>query len=516
MNKSSAWSRGYPVDQPYPVAWHGIQSPAWLRAVCAVNGVVWDVDERTPLSICELGCGTGYTANVLAAGNPHWQVFGFDYNPAHIAEARQLALGAGLDNAHFLELDVAELDGAALATLPEFDLVMLHGVWSWVDDPVREGVLRLLRSRLKAGGLALVTYNALPGAASSLGLSRLVQPFLQDSASSEQAVADAGTLVQRLMAANVRHIGQSRWLGMLAGEEKNVDAGYLRHEFATTHWRPAFFADVAAAFGSARCDYVGSATIDENFPALSLTPDQQAIWREARDLASRELVFDLCVPRAFRRDLYVRGVRRINRVNATEAIWIALRDGRDGPLILRSQAGEAQLPDALVQAVRTRLRQGAATIGMLKTLPECANATAEELLATLLGSRFAVPLWQGPPAGRAEPALQARLIRFNRASAARFAPHGVGRNPLALPLPLQGGALPVGPLELAVRVTLDSLDAEAAGGGVHPAPAASADQVLRHLLPPGGMPPPDVLDELREAIGTILTRDVPIWRAVGT
>ena len=84
---------------------------------------------------------------------------------------------ARLDNVPFIEADLADLDDRALDRLPEFDLITVHGVWSWVSEPVREGVLRLLMRRLKPGGLVVVTYNALPGAAAGLALARLIRPL---------------------------------------------------------------------------------------------------------------------------------------------------------------------------------------------------------------------------------------------------------------------------------------------------------------------------------------------------
>jgi SAM-dependent methyltransferase len=119
MSDSNDWSHGYPVGESYPASWHGFQSPAHLRAICALMGVIWEVGPGKPMCIAEVGCGTGYTALVLAAGNPGCQVIGMDYNPAHIAEARSMAEAAGIDNATFLEVDLSQLDGRALDDLPE-------------------------------------------------------------------------------------------------------------------------------------------------------------------------------------------------------------------------------------------------------------------------------------------------------------------------------------------------------------------------------------------------------------
>ena len=46
----------------------------------------------------ELGCGVGLGALIIAASNPSWRVTALDFNPAHIAAARAMALEAGITN----------------------------------------------------------------------------------------------------------------------------------------------------------------------------------------------------------------------------------------------------------------------------------------------------------------------------------------------------------------------------------------------------------------------------------
>ena len=504
MSERIGWSRGYPVSEPYPPSWHAFQSPAHLKAICTLMGVTWDVGPETPLSIAEVGCGTGYTAQVLAAGNPHWQVCGLDYNPAHIAEARSMASAARLSNVRFIEADLAELDGHDLDGLPEFDLVTVHGVWSWVSDPVREGVLRLLRRRLKPGGLALVTYNALPGAAGSMGLSRLVRGEMLGATGSVEGIERATRMVERLIAAEPCHLPSSGWRRLLTGETKGARPGYLLHEFYTEHWRPCFHADVAAALATARCEYVGSATIDENFPGMSLSPAQQALWEEAPDASARELLFDLCVPRAFRRDLYVRGLRRSARDEAIDAITLASTTNVQGKVILRTQAGEATLPAELVASARAALAQQPQRIAHLRSLPGCSNVTPAELLAVLVGSGCAMPLWRNPGDGPSWSESVAAAGRLNHLAAERLAPHGVGTGQLALASPALGGGLPVTAMELAVA----RLASESGG-------ATDVDHIVNGLLPPGQYPPAEVLSELREVVDTIRAERFAPWRALG-
>jgi 2-polyprenyl-3-methyl-5-hydroxy-6-metoxy-1,4-benzoquinol methylase len=51
--------------------------------------------KATALTYCDLGCGQGFTANLVAAASPRAEVFAADFNPTHIASARDLASAAG-------------------------------------------------------------------------------------------------------------------------------------------------------------------------------------------------------------------------------------------------------------------------------------------------------------------------------------------------------------------------------------------------------------------------------------
>jgi SAM-dependent methyltransferase len=513
MIQPTDWARGYPVSETYPPSWHYFQSPAHLRVVCALMGVAWEVGPHRPLSIAEVGCGTGYTAGMLAAGTPNAQVLGLDYNPAHIAEARSMADAAGLTNLRFLEADLAELGEAELDRLPEFDLVTVHGLWSWVSDPVRDGLLRLLRRRLKPGGVVMLGYNALPGAAGALGLARVARAAMQKAGNSVDGLAAGAKLVERLIAAEAVHLPPTGWRRLFTGEAWNARSSYVLHEFLTEHWRPAFFADVAAALATARCDYVGSATIDENFPQMTLTPAQHELWDEAPDDAARELVKDLCVPRAFRRDVFVRGLRRVPRDPAVDALWVALAGHGQGEVTLAAQAGLAKLPQPLIDAVRAALQDGPKTIAALRALPGCGKVTPSELIALLIGSDSAVPLWRLPGSGTDWDQSVALAQHFNAVMADRLAPFGTGANQMGLATPALGGGLSASALELALATRAARAQSEGTSSTV-PGEQDTAG-LVRALMPPGSKPEASVIEELERKVAELLRERLPVWRAFG-
>ena len=86
----------------------------------------------------------------------------------------------------------------------------------------------------------------------------------------------------------------------------------------------------------------------------------------APDEAGRELVKDLCVQRGFRRDVFVRGLRRVPRDPAVNALWVAAAAHGQGEVTLAAQAGLAKLPQPLIDAVRAALQDGPQTIAALR------------------------------------------------------------------------------------------------------------------------------------------------------
>ena len=55
--------------------------------------------------------------------------------------------------------DLVDIDGA----FGDFDYIIAHGVYAWAPEPVRSALLRVAGERLSPHGLALISYNALPG-----------------------------------------------------------------------------------------------------------------------------------------------------------------------------------------------------------------------------------------------------------------------------------------------------------------------------------------------------------------
>jgi len=391
------WGGGYVTDIGYDPGYYREQSPNQLRLACLMGGVDWDVPDEGAHYL-ELGCGLGLGALVIAASNPSWRVTALDFNPAHIAAARAMARQAGVTNVTFIEADLTDFaESPVAAALPEADIVTAHGVWSWVAQPVRAGIVRLLQTKLRAGGVLHLSYNAMPGWQGMTAVQRLVREAGSRLPLRSDQQAQAGIQVMReLYAAQAKMLGTDPRIGGWLKEAGELPPAYLAHEFMNAHWSPCWHAEVVGALSEARMNWVSTATLIENFNELAMTPPQRAVFERFDEPLMRELIKDLCIGRTLRHDVFVRGARRIT----AEARDAALRDLTLMLCVPLSKVryevevaiGKAEFGADFYRPVIEMLAQGPARIADLLHAP---GAVAErenpvELAGMLVGTRQAI------------------------------------------------------------------------------------------------------------------------------
>ncbi len=505
---ASSWSGGYLTEDTYTAAYYSSQEPSVLQTICLLQQVAWSAP-REGLVYVEVGCGRGYTACTLAAANPSWTVIALDYMPAHIAEAREFAAEAGLENITFLETDLSTVGPEEAARLiPEADVVTLHGVWSWVSDAVQSGILEIL-NRLKPGGVAMVSYNALPGWSDGLGMQRLVHLLAADGPGRPQDRAGAAMgIVRKLQDAGAKSlIGSLHVKAQLALAEKGTPLTYVAHEMLNDHWRAYFAHEVWRAMARVKLDYVGSAALADNFLPFQLTPEQRVIVDDLPPGPARELATDMITNRQFRRDIFVRGRRPLLQGGAWRDIpFVSTTDNPPGKVTFTVPVGEAEVPDSTIGALQQALRDGPCTIGDLLSLSETERMSPWDLLPTLMGTGFARPLWRDNPGPDSPAAETAR--RFNVVASRRFLGDEKAMSSLALATPCLGAGLETRGPELAVAGALIAAQEQSPD-----APLLNEVVLARMMLRPDA--PSDAVVEAEATIRDMLLLRVPVWRRLG-
>lgn len=495
-----ATSRYGAADTRYVAAFDPLSSPARLHLALALSGVAWSPRDRDRLTVLDIGCGRAVAPLVLAAANPGWDVVGLDLQPVHIAEATELAEEAGLANARFLEADLAEIDDAAAAALlPKADIVFCRGLWTWVPDVVRQGILALLRSRLKPGGIVVMGYNALPGYAPYIVLQRLLQDSVRGLVASDaERAAHALGVLEGIRAIGSPHLPPAHELDAIVARCRASPA-YMAHQWFTDFWRPVFQAELARDLAAARLDFAGPAHPALESPDLQLRPAQQAAlaalpaWMDA---GTRQDVF---LVRRFRTDIYVRGRRSAAPGTLGEVRFALAGDPSRAAVRFRTEAGVAALSPEQEQALLRALATGPQALADLAALPALADLTEADIAMMLIGSAVAYPLWR---AGPNDGAAALRAARCNAVLArALGAEAGASGSPLGAVSPVLGAAVPMAAGDLDIAVALQA--------GVPAAP-----EVLAAALAAPGATAEEVTARAG-AIAQRLSLHLEAWRALG-
>ncbi len=158
MEKSSA-KNSYDLV-PYPSGAFRQTHPDHLAALATLYGM-----SPAPAPTCrvlELGCASGGNLIPMAVSLPTATFVGLDYSRREIDEGLDRIATLGLANLTLRHMDILEVSDIR-TELGSFDYILVHGVFSWVPEPVRLRILEICRDGLSDQGVAYISYNAYPG-----------------------------------------------------------------------------------------------------------------------------------------------------------------------------------------------------------------------------------------------------------------------------------------------------------------------------------------------------------------
>lgn len=406
----TGWTEGYVGGIDYIRAFYRELSPSLLSFALVLRGWRPPADLDGPFTYAELGCGHGVSSAVLAASHPAARFEAVDFNPAHIAGAQRLAADAGLGNAAFLEESFADVANAGAKDL---DMVALHGVWSWVSAENRAILVDLLRRRLKPGGLAFVSYNALPGTLAYLPLRRILVEHTADRPGAlPERIDEAVAFARRLAGLNAGWFRQADEVPARLDSLTRKSPNYIAHEYLNSDWTAFYHADVARELAGAKLDFAAPSVPMEQIDDLALEPKALALIQEARDPAYRETLRDVLTNRGFRRDLFVKGAERLTPAERTERLratrFTLLVPPDDVPEVAITPAGRMPFPPDLYGPLAEALAGGVPSLDEMLAAPALARHGEEAVLrALMMLTSLALASPALPAAGLAERKAQA-------------------------------------------------------------------------------------------------------------
>lgn len=378
------WSSGYNVDLGYTFGHYREISPGWLSYVAQLKGIA---SPSGAWRYLELGSGQGVGLVLQAALHPNHDFVGVDFNPAHIAHARELAAAAGLTNVTFEEADFLTLASGWPRAWGQFDYVTAHGIYSWLSGPVRDAFVQTIGHAAAPGALVYVSYNCLPGWVSTYPIQHLLRLWqtsgqlnsLDAIAMGSKRIGDlheAGAAMTRVLP------GIATRLEQMTKQDKN----YLVQEYLHDNWQPVWFDEAAKDLSRVKLSYLSTANIGDLYLTGLLPPKFKEILAEATDPVVREVMLDVLINQNFRKDVFVRGAATqwVGRQRETlrQTRFAARRQVEPADLKFRLSIGEISGKEEVYRPLLDALAHGPKSVEeLMSILAHLGNPFAETLQA---------------------------------------------------------------------------------------------------------------------------------------
>jgi len=305
------------VDEVSQWQYYNEFNPLYLNYICILNGYYpVQIDRR--FNYCELGCGVGVTLNGLAELYPEAKFFGIDSNLNYIDAAVALSKGIESPNIDFHCLGYNEL---AKAALPDFDFIILHDVYSWIDEDARSHIQDFIANHLRKDGILYLDYEAMPGGSVISPLREIVSFHTSGMKADNLIKAQSGLDYLEFMNTNdVSCFANNPAAKSFFDDIKTKEINYAAHRLLSDYFKPYYFHQIEKEMQKIGLSFAGSAICHLNFIDLAVPLDFQEFLK---NVATRELFEshgDLIRNQFLRKDVFVNSRELMDAQEQTEIL----------------------------------------------------------------------------------------------------------------------------------------------------------------------------------------------------
>lgn len=216
--------------------------------------------------VLELGCSFGGNIISQALYHPSAEFVGVDLSSTQIKHGMEIIEEMGLTNVRLEEKNILDID----KDFGTFDYIIVHGIWSWVPDVVKDKILNICSTNLSSRGVAYVSYNTYPG------WKRLEQ-FRDIMLYATRNKEDMSLANRTVYGKEVLHL-----LGQTMNMDNNVRTNqeyklrnlenvlnannyYVSHEYFEVFNDPVYFHEFAARAKTQGCAYIGDCSMNISY-----------------------------------------------------------------------------------------------------------------------------------------------------------------------------------------------------------------------------------------------------------
>lgn len=256
--------------------------------------------------VLELGCSMGGNIITQALYYPDAEFTGIDLSGRQVAQGNAIIEKMGLKNVRLEEKDILTVD----ESFGKFDYIIVHGIWSWVPDAVKDKIFSICRNNLTEHGIAYISYNVYPGWKRQEQLREIMQFSGRD------------VLEEPLEARTRKGLDALKALAEILENDKGLGGGgklpaiqkilnhnfyYIAHEYMEAFNDPIYVNGFIEWANRHRLAYIGDTDLHVSFVSWMAEHTRERILALAGgDYIAKEFYSDILSDRQFRRSLLCR------------------------------------------------------------------------------------------------------------------------------------------------------------------------------------------------------------------
>lgn len=256
--------------------------------------------------VLELGCSMGGNIITQALYYPDAEFVGIDLSGRQVAQGNAIIEKMGLKNVRLEEKDILTID----ESFGKFDYIIVHGIWSWVPDAVKDKIFSICRNNLTEHGIAYISYNVYPSWKRQEQLREIMY------------FAGRDVLEEPLEARTRKGLDALKALAEILENDKGLDGGgklpaiqkilnhnfyYIAHEYMEIFNDPIYVNGFIEWANRHRLAYIGDTDLHVSFVSWMAEHTRERILALAGDdYIAKEFYSDILSDRQFRRSLLCR------------------------------------------------------------------------------------------------------------------------------------------------------------------------------------------------------------------
>ena len=370
-----------------------------------------------PVESCrllEVACGDGANLIPMAYTIPTSEFVGFDRAQLPIVRGQERIRELGLTNVRLFQGDLLNVG----RELGQFDYLIAHGVYSWVPGPARDRLFGLVGEVLAPGGIAFVSYNALPGSYLRRMMREMMLLRVQDIEDPRQRVAAGMEFLHFLVETRPETDAYRTLFATQLKRMEGHDSATTFHDELSPEFHPVYLPEFVGCAQRHDLQYLCEAELP-----LPHDPCYRRDLRSALenavgdDVLKQELALDFMRMRAYRETLLCRAGQTVRRDFRAEHFHELLAASQATPCDGETPGSSAfELPDGIkmqsnhpgvvrllgeLAKVWPRALRVDEIAPLLTGAGAALDAAGAELLTRLAVSRMIeLRSWNAPVAGR--------------------------------------------------------------------------------------------------------------------